>query len=131
MRFETEWADAAIHRTGSRDGSLSADLSGKSPFAVDRDPGRSEAGCVAKLDHQAESVRPSNKPHGNGSCITRLLSSAFSNLVKGLALYGAAMCPGSFLLADDRLHCSGLGRSRAGSSGQSIVFDSYDIDHGD
>jgi hypothetical protein len=111
MRFETEWAGAAIHSTGGRDGSFSAALSGRSPFAVDRDPDRAEVGCVAQFGEQAEHVRPPDKSHGKGAWITRLLSSAFSNIIEGFALYGSAMYPATFLQADDRPH-SGFGEVR-------------------
>jgi hypothetical protein len=116
MPFETEWAGAAIRRTGDQDGSVPAELGGKSPFAVDSDAVRSAADCVAKLGRQAEPVRRSTKAYGNGSWITRLLSSAFRNIIEGFAVYGAALHPGPFLLADDQPHFSGLGKVRRDGS---------------
>jgi hypothetical protein len=124
MRFETEWAGAAIRRTGDQDGSVPADLGGNSPFAVECDPTRSEANCVAKLGRQAEPVRPSAKSHRSGSWITRLLSSAFQNIIEGFALYGAALHPGPVLLADDQPNFSGLGKVRR--EGSRAVWEAID-----
>ena len=124
MRFETERTGAGIRRAGDQDGFVPADLGGKSPFTADRDPAWSTADYVAPPSRQAEPVRPSTKPPGNSSWITRLLSSAFRNIIEGFALSGAALYPSPLLLADDQPHRSGLGKVRR--DGRGVVWEAID-----
>ena len=60
--------------------------------------------------------RRAPKSHRHGSWIERVLSSAFRSVVEGFALYGAALYPGPFLLADDQPRFPGFDEARRDGS---------------